>query len=140
MEPNVLYLKTVAQYLAIGGMNKMKFSTIERNPETKQLEAVFSFNDRVTITIPFNDSIIDMIKNSAEELSPGNACELVTSFYERLRDLETYTKYRRKIMSNMDINTNSNAVFKLIASGETLTMNEIYWFDWFWIFSLCLKN
>ena len=109
----------------------MKFSTIERNPETKQLEAVFSFNDRVTITIPFNDSIIEMIKNAAEELSPGNAGELVYSFYENLRDLETYTKYRRKIMSNMGININSNAVFKLIASGETLTMNEIYWFDWF---------
>ena len=109
----------------------MKFSTIERNPETKQLEAVFSFNDRVTITIPFNDSIIEMIKNAAEELSPGNAGELVYSFYENLRDLETYTKYRRKIMSNMDININSNAVFKLIASGETLTMNEIYWFDYF---------
>lgn len=106
----------------------MKFSTIERNPETKQLEAVFSFNDRVTITIPLNNSIIEMIKNAA----PGNAGELVYSFYENLRDLETYTKYRRKIMSNMDININSNAVFKLIASGETLTMNEIYWFDYFY--------
>lgn len=109
----------------------MKFSTIERNPETKQLEAVFSFNDRVTIIIQVNDSIIEMIKNAAEELSPGNACELVTSFYEHLHDLETYTKYRRKIISNMGININSNAVFKLISSGETLTMNEIYWFDWF---------
>ena len=38
----------------------MKFSTIERNPETKQLEAVFSFNDRITITIPVtNNSLID---------------------------------------------------------------------------------
>ena len=109
----------------------MKFSTIERNPETKQLEAVFSFNDRVTITIPFNDSIIEIIKNAAEELSPGNAGELISDFCEHLHDMETYTKYRRKIMSNMDININSNAVFKLIASGEILTMNEIYWFDWF---------
>lgn len=109
----------------------MKFSTIERNPETKQLEAVFSFNDRVTITIQFNDSIIEIIKNAAEELSPGNAGELISDFCEHLHDMETYTKYRRKIMSNMDININSNAVFKLIASGETLTMNEIYWFDWF---------
>ena len=109
----------------------MKFSTIERNPETKQLEAVFSFNDRVTITIQFNDSIIEIIKNAAEELSPGNAGELISDFCEHLHDMETYTKYRRKIMSNMDININSNAVLKLIASGETLTMNEIYWFDWF---------
>ena len=104
----------------------MKFSIIERNPETKQLEAVFSFNNKVTITIP-----VDMTKNAAEELSNRNAGELISDFYECLRDLETYTKYRRKIMSNMDININSNAVFKLIASGETLTMNEIYWFDWF---------
>lgn len=115
----------------------MKFSTIERNPETKQLEAVFSFNDRVTIIIPVNNSIIDMIKNAAEELSLGNAGELVSSFYEHMRDLETYTKYRRKIMSNMDINVNYNDVFifKLIELGETLTMNEIYWFDW-----LCKKH
>ena len=109
----------------------MKFSTIERNPETKQLEAVFSFDDRVTITMPFNDSIIEMIKNAAEELSPGNTGELISDFYEYLRNLENYTKYRRKIMSNMDIDVNSKYVFQLIASGETLTMNEIYWFDWF---------
>ena len=109
----------------------MKFSTIERNPETKQLEAVFSFNDRVTITIPFNDSIIEMIKNAAEELSPGNAGELISDFYECLRDLENYTKYRRKIMENMDIDINSKYVFQLIESGKILTMNEIYWFDWF---------
>lgn len=110
----------------------MKFSTIERNPETKQLEAVFSFNDRITITIPVtNNSLIDdMIMNAAEDFG-FNGNESASKFYEHLHDLETYTKYRRKIMSNMDINTNSNAVFKLIASGETLTMNEIYWFDWF---------
>ena len=110
----------------------MKFSTIERNPETKQLEAVFSFNDRVTITIPVaNNNLIDeMIQNAAEDFD-ADSDKIISQFNNHLRDLETYTKYRRKIMSNMDINVNSNAVFKLIASGEILTMNEIYWFDYF---------
>lgn len=109
----------------------MKFSTIERNPETKQLEAVFSFNDKVTITMPIDNQelVFEMIKNAVEDPIKANA--LFINLSEHLIDLETYTKYRRKIMSNMDININSNAVFKLIASGETLTMNEIYWFDWF---------
>lgn len=111
----------------------MKFSTIERNPETKQLEAVFSFNDRVTIAMPIMvfSITIDMIKNAADELAPNNKEELVQNFLDAMADLETYTKYRRKIMSNMDIDINSKYVFQLIASGETLTMNEIYWFDWF---------
>lgn len=111
----------------------MKFSTIERNPETKQLEAVFSFNDRITIVIPVAapSLTIEMVQDAADELSPNNKEELVSSFLDAMSDLETYTKYRRKIISNMGININSNAVFKLIASGETLTMNEIYWFDWF---------
>ena len=57
----------------------MKFSTIERNPETKQLEAVFSFNDRVTITIQFNDSIIEIIKNTNSGVTDTeNGCKIHT--------------------------------------------------------------
>lgn len=111
----------------------MKFSTIERNPETKQLEAVFSFNDRITIVMPVAapSLTIEMVQDAADELSPNNKEELVSSFLDAMSDLETYTKYRRKIMKNMDIDINSKYIFQLISSGEILTMNEIYWFDWF---------
>ena len=48
----------------------MNLRTIERNPETKQLEAVFSFNDNLTMSIPIVEvrKAVPMIVSAAESL------------------------------------------------------------------------
>ena len=48
----------------------MKLSSIERNPDTKQLEVVFSFNDNLTLAIPIIEvrKAVPMIVSAAESL------------------------------------------------------------------------
>ena len=48
----------------------MNLLTIERNPDTKQLEVVFSFNDNLTMSIPIVEvrKAVPMIVSAAESL------------------------------------------------------------------------
>ena len=111
----------------------MNLLTIERNPDTKQLEVVFSFNDNLTIAIPIMEDriTIPMIKSAAESL--GHDADFYIAQYKVMyKDLVTYSKYRSDIIRKHRIcSAQYNDIFFTLACGGVLTMNEIYWFDWY---------
>lgn len=112
----------------------MKLLTIERNPETRQLEVVFSFNDNITISIPIvnQELTIRCIRSTAETLGL-DADEFENKYKELYADLKTYTAYRKKVLLKIGVvNFNLyNSVISEIICGGILSMSEIYWFDWY---------
>lgn len=112
----------------------MKLSSIERNPDTKQLEVVFSFNDNLTIAIPTIDErlAVRMIKDLAESQHLDNADFLISKYKALYAELVMYSKYRTDIIRKHRIcSAQYNDIFFTLACGGVLTMNEIYWFDWY---------
>lgn len=111
----------------------MKLLTIERNPETKQLEVVFSFNDNITISIPVSNKglTVRCIRSTAETLGL-DADEFANKYKELYDDLKTYTAYRKKIVEKIGVsNMIYNQIIQEIICGGILSMSEIYWFDWY---------
>lgn len=111
----------------------MKLLTIERNPETRQLEVVFSFNDNITISIPIvnQELTIRCIRSTAETLGL-DADQFSNQYKELYKDLISYSKYRRKIIPKFCINdANCSGIIKDLICGSVLSMSEIYWFDWY---------
>ena len=114
----------------------MNLRTIERNPETKQLEAVFSFNDNLTLTIPIIEvrKAVQMIVSAAESLgvSHDDIDFIVSKFKGMWEELEMYSRYGTNIIRKHRIcSAQYNDMFFTLACGGVLTMNEIYWFDWY---------
>lgn len=111
----------------------MKLSSIERNPDTKQLEVVFSFNDNITISIPIIDqeTTIGMIKSTAESLDL-DPYVFIDQYKEIFNDLIMYSKYRRIMIGKISIEKFPivDTIHTLICGG-VLSMSEIYWFDWY---------
>ena len=111
----------------------MRLLTIERNPETKQLEVVFSFNDNITISIPIvnQELTIRCIRSTAETLGL-DADEFANQYKELYADLKTYTAYRKKVVEKIGVsNMIYNQMIQDIICGGILSMSEIYWFDWY---------
>ena len=111
----------------------MNLRTIERNPETKQLEAVFSFNDNLTMSIPVKkDKVtIPMIETLARSLEL-DADFFIVKYKVMLNDLVLYSKFRTDLIRKKRICTAChNDIFFRLVCGETLSMSEIYWFDWY---------
>lgn len=114
----------------------MKLSSIERNPDTKQLEVVFSFNDNLTLAIPIVEvrKAVPMIVSAAESLgvSHDDIDFIVSKFKGMCEELEMYSRYRTNIIRKHRIcSAQYNDIFFTLACGGILTMNEIYWFDWY---------
>ena len=114
----------------------MKLSSIERNTDTKQLEVVFSFNDNLTLAIPIIEvrKAVPMIVSAAESLgvSYDDINFIVLKFKEMYEELEMYSRYRTNIIRKHRIcSAQYNDIFFTLACGGVLTMNEIYWFDWY---------
>jgi len=114
----------------------VKLSSIERNPDTKQLEVVFSFNDNLTLAIPIIEvrKAVPMIVSAAESLgvSYDDINFIVLKFKEMYEELEMYSRYRTNIIRKHRIcSAQYNDIFFTLACGGVLTMNEIYWFDWY---------
>jgi len=111
----------------------VKLSSIERNPDTKQLEVVFSFNDNITISIPIIDqeTTIGMIKSTAESLDL-DPYVFIDQYKEIFNDLIMYSKYRRIMIGKISIEKFPivDTIHTLICGG-VLSMSEIYWFDWY---------
>lgn len=111
----------------------MRLLTIERNPETKQLEVVFSFNDNITISIPIvnQELTIRCIRSTAETLGL-DADEFSSQYKQLYKDLETYATYRKKIVQEFcKHKIIYNDVIRTVICGGVLSMSEIYWFDWY---------
>jgi hypothetical protein len=111
----------------------MKLSTIERNPDTKQLEVVFSFNDNITISIPIIDekTTVSMIKSTAESLGL-NPDSFISKYKALYAELAMYSKYRSEMLRKHKIlSAQYNDIFFTLVCGGVLSMSEIYWFDWY---------
>lgn len=114
----------------------MKLSSIERNPDTKQLEVVFSFDDNLTLAIPIVEwrATVSMIKSAAEsfDINHNDIDSLVSKLRVMYDELYLYSKYRTNIIRKHRIcSAQYNDIFFNLACGGVLTMNEIYWFDWY---------
>ena len=114
----------------------MKLSSIERNPDTKQLEVVFSFNDNLTLAIPIIEvrKAVPMIVSAAESLgvSHDDIDFIVSKFKGMYDELEMDSRYRTNIIRKHRIcSAQYNDIFFTLACGGVLTMNELYWFDWY---------
>jgi len=111
----------------------VKLLTIERNPETKQLEVVFSFNDNITISIPIvnKELTIRCIRSTAETLGLDSSI-FVMQYQDLYQDLIMYSLYRRKIIEKVGFDKIiDNDVFTILLCKGILSMSEIYWFDWY---------
>lgn len=108
--------------------------SIQRNPETKFLEVCMAFNDNLTVSFEIQDlkNTELLIKSTCEAANPVLDDDFfISKFREQYGELKIYSRYRAKIMLNLDVDINSNFIFyKLVCCG-ILTMNEIYWFDWY---------
>ncbi len=111
----------------------MNLLTIERNPDTKQLEVVFSFNDNLTVSIPVKEDriTIPMIETLAKSL--GHDSDFFISKYKVIHEeLKMYSKFRTDLLRKKRICSACNIdIFFRLVCGETLSMSEIYWFDWY---------
>lgn len=112
----------------------MKLSSIERNPDTKQLEVVFSFNDNLTVTIPIVEGwlTVQMIKAAAESYGVDNVDFLISKYKVMYDELVMHSKYRTNIIRKHRIcSAQYSDIFFTLVCGGVLTMSEIYWFDWY---------
>lgn len=111
----------------------MNLLTIERNQDTKQLEVVFSFNDNLTVSIPITEErvTVKMIKSLAESFD-RDADFLVSKYKVIHEELKMYSKFRTDLLRKKIICSACNIdIFFRLVCGETLSMSEIYWFDWY---------
>jgi len=111
----------------------VKLSSIERNPDTKQLEVVFSFNDNLTVSVPVTDerATVKMIKSLAESFE-RDADFFISKYKVIHEELKMYSKFRTDLLRKKRICSACNIdIFFRLVCGETLSMSEIYWFDWF---------